>query len=196
MCRGTWLPLSRTPPCRERRSRPEPKGDRKPHGCRQEHGGGTVSSGFRVSEPPGRGGRGQRRPGPVLTTAPSRSPVCSPSSPEPMSWTRSQKSMMSSARLLGRPSPSSHSKCGLHPRGPWNLPGLVVGQPRGPGRASPALVGPPSAWLPAAAEGAAPGCHPAGVLPGILALQQHGGVQSASLKAWRAGLVLRIFTRD
>uniref|UniRef100_A0A9L0SND0 MOK protein kinase n=1 Tax=Equus caballus TaxID=9796 RepID=A0A9L0SND0_HORSE len=46
----------------------------------------------------------------VLAVCSTRSPVCSPSSLEPMSWTRSQKSMRSLARLLRRPSPSSNSK--------------------------------------------------------------------------------------
>lgn len=52
-----------------------------------------------------------RTKGTALTTAPCHTlPVCSPSSLAPMSWTRSQKSMTSSAHLLRRPSPSSNSK--------------------------------------------------------------------------------------
>ena len=76
----------------------------------------------------------------ALTTALAARPACSPSSPEPTSWTRSRGSTTSLARLLGRPSPSSNGKCSP-PGRPTTADSPCLCRPQGPPHnpASPAV---------------------------------------------------------
>lgn len=91
--------------------------------------------------------RAARRKGTVLTTAPCHVlPVCSPSSREPTSWTRSPKSTTSWAPPLRRPSPSSNSKCPVLPGAPRGLvpcQGWQHGGTEGGASAAPQSLGAP-----------------------------------------------------
>ena len=106
---------------------------------------------------------GMRWPRPVLTAAPPCLPLPQPSAPLPRSQRAGPdlKNPRRHRHTCGEDSHQVQTVSACAPRGPkWTchlrglLGGASVGGGGGPGRTSAALVAPPSAWVPAAAEGA------------------------------------------